>query len=82
MIDSFKSEIGITVNASGSPIDVSRSLTNARSILGTSDQPVSVNNSTVNNYNLVQNNTSPKSLSALETFQARREQIELIKAFG
>ena len=82
MIDSFKSEIGFTVNASGSPLDVSRSLTNARSILGTSDQPVSVNNSTVNNYNLVQNNTSPKSLSALETFQARREQIELIKAFG
>ena len=33
-----------------------------------------------NNYNLVQNNTSPKSLSALETFQARRRQIALMKA--
>ena len=34
----------------------------------------------VNNYNLVQNNTSPKSLSALETYQARRQQIAMIKA--
>ncbi len=37
--------------------------------------------SVVNNYNLVQNNTSPKSLSALETYQARRQQIALVKAF-
>ena len=36
----------------------------------------------VNNYNLVQNNTSPKSLSALETYQARRRQIALVKAFA
>lgn len=34
----------------------------------------------VNNYNLVQNNTSPKSLSALETYTARRQQIALIKS--
>lgn len=33
-----------------------------------------------NNYNLVQNNTSPKALSALETFQARRRQIAMMKA--
>lgn len=33
-----------------------------------------------NNYNLVQNNSSPKPLSALETYQARRQQIELVKA--
>lgn len=36
--------------------------------------------SVVNNYNLVQNNNSPKSLSALETYRARRQQIALIKA--
>lgn len=36
----------------------------------------------VNNYNLVQNNNSPKSLSALETYQARRRQIALVKAFA
>lgn len=34
----------------------------------------------VNNYNLVQNNTSPKSLSALETYQARRRQLAQLKA--
>lgn len=34
----------------------------------------------VNNYNLTQNNTSPKSLSALETYQARRQQIAMVKA--
>lgn len=33
-----------------------------------------------NNYNLIQNNTSPKSLSALDTFKARRRQIALVKA--
>lgn len=35
--------------------------------------------SVVNNYNLVQNNTSPKSLSALETYRARRQQIAMLK---
>ena len=36
----------------------------------------------VNNYNLVQNNNSPKALSALDTYQARRQQIALVKAFA
>ncbi|MBO5840370.1 MAG: hypothetical protein J6Q86_02945 [Methanobrevibacter sp.] len=39
----------------------------------------SVSNIT-NNYNLVQNNTSPTPLSALETYQARRRQISMVKA--
>ena len=34
----------------------------------------------VNNYNLVQNNNSPKALSALETYKARREQVAMVKA--
>lgn len=34
----------------------------------------------VNNYNLVQNNTSPKSLSALDTYRARRQQVSMVKA--
>ena len=38
--------------------------------------------SVINNYNLVQNNTSPKALTALETYQARRRQIALVKAFS
>ena len=42
---------------------------------------VGIGSSTVvNNYNLTQNNTSPKALSALETYRARRQQIELVKA--
>ena len=39
------------------------------------------NNSVVNNYyDLVQNNTSPKALTALETYQARRRQLSMLKA--
>ena len=38
--------------------------------------------SVTNNYNLVQNNSSPKPLTALETYQARRRQIALVKAFA
>lgn len=38
--------------------------------------------SVTNNYNLVQNNTSPKALTALETFQARRRQIAIMKAMS
>lgn len=38
------------------------------------------NSQVINNYNLVQNNTSPRSLSALETYQARRRQIAMVKA--
>ena len=34
----------------------------------------------VNNYNLVQNNTSPKALSALDTYRARRQQVSMVKA--
>lgn len=33
-----------------------------------------------NNYNLVQNNNSPKALTALETYQARRQQVAMLKA--
>ena len=40
----------------------------------------SSNQTIINNYNLVQNNTSPKALSALETYRARRQQVNMIKA--
>nr|DAG52713.1 MAG TPA: minor tail protein [Caudoviricetes sp.] len=40
----------------------------------------SSNQTIINNYNLVQNNTSPKSLSALETYRARRQQVSMLKA--
>ena len=38
------------------------------------------NNTVNNNYNLVQNNTSPKPLTALQTYTARRQQISMLKA--
>lgn len=37
-------------------------------------------NTVTNTYNLVQNNTSPKALTALETYQARRQQVAMLKA--
>jgi phage-related minor tail protein len=46
--------------------------------LGTNNANKSLTNIT-NNYNMNQVNNSPKSLSALETFQARRQQISLLK---
>ena len=36
--------------------------------------------SVTNNYNLTQNNSSPRPLTALETYQARRQQIAMVKA--
>lgn len=46
-----------------------------------SNSPASVGTSTViNNYELQQNNYSPKSLTALETYQARRQQVAMVKA--
>lgn len=61
-----------------SPLDLGADLSGLRSAVGRG----SVNNtSVVNNYNLVQNNTSPKPLSALDTYRARRQQIAMVKAF-
>jgi hypothetical protein len=46
-----------------------------------SNGPVGVGATTViNNYDLQQNNYSPKSLTALETYQARRQQVAMVKA--
>jgi hypothetical protein len=42
----------------------------------------STNTNVTNNYNLVQNNTSPKALTALETYQARRQQLEMMKLYS
>lgn len=41
--------------------------------------PSGSTNNVTNNYNLVQNNTSPKALSALDTYRARRQQIAMLK---
>lgn len=67
------------ISAVSSPIE--SSVADVRGIVGGSDQAGGAAGSVVNNYNLTQNNTSPKPLSALDTYQARRRQIELMKAF-
>jgi TP901 family phage tail tape measure protein len=63
--------------------DLQKDVNLSRAAVNTSGEggAVGIGSSTVvNNYNLTQNNTSPKSLSALETYRARRQQIELVKA--
>ena len=60
-----------------SPLDMNAGSLGIGSLMGTNR---TMETSVVNNYNLVQNNTSPKSLSALETYNARRQQIAMMKA--
>lgn len=57
-----------------------RSAVNSAYGANTNTGGVSNTSSVTNNYNLVQNNTSPKALTALETYRARRQQIALVKA--
>ena len=85
-ISQIKSAAGEMAKAAATPLDdfqsdisLSRSAVNAS---GASGVGIGGNNSTViNNYELLQNNTSPKSLSPLDTYRARRQQIAIIKAF-
>jgi hypothetical protein len=68
-------------NAVAMPLDsVKADISGAIASVNSGSTSGSTSSSVVNNYNLVQNNTSPKSLSALETYQARRRQIALIQA--
>lgn len=52
--------------------------------IGSNSAPAGAYNSqpsqVVNNYNLVQNNSSPRALTALDTYTARREQLEMLRA--
>lgn len=59
----------------------SASIGTAKTAVGqTGSSAVSGPTTVVNNYNLVQNNTSPKALSALDTYRARRQQVSMVKA--
>lgn len=71
------------INSVTSPLtDMATNIPNVRSAVKSSDRNgiADSNQTIVNNYNLVQNNTSPKSLSALETYRARRQQVSMVKA--
>ena len=74
----LKSRISEMTGLVSTPLDFGADLNGLRSTVGRGSVS---NTSVVNNYNLVQNNTSPKSLSALETYQARRRQLAMVKAF-
>ena len=75
--DTIKSARGAALNLAESVATPLQSV----NLPTTSASGMTGNRTTVtNNYNLVQNNTSPKSLSALETYRARRQQIAMIKA--
>lgn len=87
--DGLKSMVGYVqgvasdiVDATTTSLDgVKTNLGDVKSTVGGNVNGLPATSSTVvNNYNLTQNNTSPKSLSALETYQARRQQIAMIKA--
>ena len=80
VVRSVQDTAGKIASAVSSPLnDFGTNLGMVKSAVGTGVNSMN-SNSVVNNYNLVQNNTSPKPLSALETYQARRRQIAMMKA--
>ena len=81
-IADIKKTASTMAQAVATPLDnMSTSIDMLRSSYGSYNSVAGQGGATTvnNNYNLVQNNTSPKSLSALETYRARRQQIELVK---
>ena len=80
-INNVKKTASKMAEAVSSPLDtVKTNIGSVKTSVGNGNALGGQNNSVVNNYNLTQNNTSPKSLSALETYQARRQQVALVKA--
>lgn len=82
MIGYVKKAASSIANATASSLDsVKTNIGDMKSAVGTTANGLPASSSTVvNNYNLVQNNNSPKSLTALETYQARRQQLAMVKA--
>jgi hypothetical protein len=82
MVNYVKKATNDLLNASTQPLDeVKTSINTAKANVGNSNNGLGVGNTNItNNYNLVQNNNSPKSLSALETYKARQRQIAMVKA--
>lgn len=77
-VKSAMSQIASEVSMPLSGADINAGL--VRSLAGQTGSGASSVSNVTNNYNLVQNNSSPKPLSALETYQARRRQISMVKA--
>lgn len=83
VVGDIKKAANTLSNAASVPLNAT-DLTGIRGTILNGNQGVSGASATsvTNNYNLVQNNNSPKALSALETYQARRRQIAMVKAFA
>lgn len=84
--EGLKKTIGLVTDSATSLVDVTAtSLDGIKGAINTAKSSVASGASSssvvTNNYNLVQNNNSPKPLTALETYQARRQQIAMVKAF-
>lgn len=80
-INSAKAAAKQMVKAVAVPLDgLKNDIGSVKSNVNDSSGMAASSTNIVNNYSLVQNNTSPKSLTALETYQARRQQIALVKA--
>ena len=85
--DGIKNMIGYVKDVANDLLDAStQSLQDVKTSIGTAkanvgNSSVGVGNTTIiNNYDLVQNNNSPKSLSALDTYKARQQQLAMVKA--
>ncbi len=76
-INYVKQKASLLANSVAQPLDDFHA--SIGTVQGVTSTPMT-STSVVNNYNLVQNNTSPKSLSALETYRARRQQVAMVKA--
>lgn len=76
-----KAASNIADAASTSLSDVKGNISGMKSEVNANQALMGSNTTIINNYyDLVQNNTSPKSLSALDTYRARRQQIDMVKA--
>ena len=81
MIGYVKEKAADLADSVATPLnDFKGSISTAKAGVNTQGGGTSQNTVVNNNYNLVQNNTSPKSLSPLETYRARRQQIAMMKA--
>lgn len=81
MLSYVKSSASSLIDATSQSLDgITGNIGNIKGNIGTNGGSMVGAGSVVNNYNLVQNNTSPKSLTALETYKARRQQIAMVKA--
>lgn len=80
-LSSVKKTAESMAQAVATPLDdFKANIGNMKATVGEGTGTGQLTHNTINNYSLIQNNTSPKSLTALETYQARRQQIAMIKA--